>query len=82
VLQSVVLRKFGWLDGEYYNGDRLNMKTVASIAREAGLVKPYVDRYYTGYNINGEIGDPYGEAVSEILSIYSYCEWIKKQESK
>jgi hypothetical protein len=60
------------------NGER-NLRTVKSIAIEAGLIKPNVFRGWTFkfLYINGECVDPYGEASKEVETIYNVCCLLK-----
>jgi len=64
------------LSENYLPADRLiNVRVVKSIAKAAGLVKPYVWRdSHTDYIlVNYEVIDPYGDAIGEIVTIYSVC---------
>lgn len=60
---------------------RLNLRTLKSIAIEAGLTKPDVYRSCTDdIIINGEIIDPNGGSPeAEVESVYEFCQWLKNK---
>jgi len=60
----------------------INLSVVKSIAMAAGLDKPIVERDPDGDEIwvNNEVIDPYGDAIGEIVTIYSFCCWLASRE--
>jgi hypothetical protein len=60
----------------------INLRVVKSIAKAAGLDKPYVFRDPDGDEIwiNHEVNDSYGNAIEEIVSTYHFCLWLAYKE--
>ena len=67
----------------YTKDGEINLRTIKSIAKEAGLDNINVWRNEYGTFINFEVIDPsgYGEE-AEVISIYRFCEWLISRDKK
>lgn len=69
-------------DKIYTKEGMINLRTMKSIAIEAGLHKPEVWRTDFALYINFEIIDPHGEAEEEVASAYRFCSRLVKRDKQ